>query len=300
MNGPVSRPRRRLALGVAAALAVPGGPARAVGADERPLSFSGGIDANDRRYDYPRELLELALERAGSRRTVRQVGGMSQARLAVEVAEGRLDVLILPMSWPTNLAVMPVRLPLRRGLLGVRLLLARAAQAGELAAVTSLDQLRSRYRMGYGADWVDRPAYSALGFRTVLGSSYTGLFDMLRAGRFDFLHRGVNEIWAEIDHPRLGRGLAVVPSLALRYPLDDYFWVRRGNDALATLIERGLNAARADGSFGALYERWFGTGIRRAALGQRRVLELGGYPVEPGTPLELFDALQQARQPVRR
>jgi hypothetical protein len=292
--------RRRLLLGSGLAAATLGLPARLRAAAERPLTFSGGLDANDRRYEYPRELLELALIRAGSLRTVRQIGGMTQARLAVEVAEGRMDALLLPTSWPTNLAVMPVRIPLRRGLLGVRLLVTRPAVAAQLAAVPSLERLRNGWRMGYGADWVDRPAFAPLGFRVVLGSSYTGLFDMLRAGRFDFLHRGINEIWAEMDHPRLGRDLVVVPQLALRYPLDDYFWVRRGDDELASLISRGLTAARADGSFAALYERWFGPGITRAALPQRRVFELGGYPVEPGTPLELFDALSAAKQPQRR
>jgi hypothetical protein len=260
------------------------------------LRFSGGLDTNDRRYEYPRELLELALVKAGSLRSVVQQGGMTQARLAVEVAEGRMDVLILPTSWPSNEAVMPVRVPLRRGLLGVRLLLARQDVAASLAAVRTLDELRRNFRMGYGADWIDRQAFVPLGFRMVLGSNYTGLFDMLRAGRFDYLHRGINELWHELDHPRLGRDLAVVPQLALRYPLDDCFWVRRGNTALAATIDRGLAIARADGSFAALYDRWFGPGVARAALAQRRVFELGGYPVEPDMPLDLFDALAAARR----
>jgi hypothetical protein len=255
------------------------------------LRLSGGADANDQRYAYVKELLTLALARADSPLKVVQIGGMTQTRMAVEVAEGRMDVLLLPMSWPPNAAIMPVRVPLRRGLLGVRLLLARPAMANAIAACNSIEQLRSRFVMGYGADWIDRPAFEPLGFRVVSGSSYSGLFDMLRAGRFDYLSRGVNEVWSEIDHPVLGKGLVVVPRLALSYPLDDYLWVRRGDSALHELISLGLARARTDGSMDKLFDQWFGKGLRRAALDQRHVLELGGYPVEPGTPLELFDVL---------
>ncbi len=295
-TSPPRATRRRIVLTLAAGASAAALARLGLAAGPQTLRFSGAADANDQRYAYPRELLQLALERAGSAQKVAQIGGMTQTRLAVEVAEGRMDVLLLPMSWPPNLAIMPVRLPLRRGLLGLRLLLARPAQARALSQCQNLDELREGFVLGYGADWIDRPAFEPLGFRVVLGSSYTGLFDMLRARRFDYLSRGVNEVWAEIDHPSLGRGLVVVPKVALHYPLDDYFWVRSGNTALHDLIARGLALARADGSMATLFERWHGPGMRRAQLARRLVFELGGYPVEPGTPLELFDALSVARR----
>jgi ABC-type amino acid transport substrate-binding protein len=266
------------------------------GAAKTTLAFSGPFDGNDSRYEYPRQLLQLALRNAGSALNVVQIGGMTQARLAMEVAEGRMDVLVLPMSWPNNQAVMPVRVPLRRGLLGIRLLLATPERAKALARCRTLEDLRTGFVMGYGADWVDRPAFTALGFKVVSGSSYSGLFDMLRAGRFDYLSRSAGELWSEIDHPVLGQGLVVVPRLALRYPLDDYFWVRQGNDELHDVLARGLSAARANGSLGALFETFYAPALRRAMLGQRQVFELGGYPVEPGTPLELFDVVSSDKR----
>jgi ABC-type amino acid transport substrate-binding protein len=288
------RPTRRRVVAAAglgaAALALPALRAQpSVGT----LRFSGGLDANDQRYDYPRQLLELVLAKAGSNLKVVPVGGMTQARMATEVGEGRLDVMILPMSWPANAVVEPIRMPLRRGLLGVRLLLARADRADALSRVPNLAELRGRYTMGYGADWLDRPAFAPLGFRIVQGASYTGLFDMLRAGRFDYLNRGLNEVFAELDHPQLGRELAVVPRIALNYPLDDYFFVRLGNRALVELLAQGLARARVDGSFDVLFQRFHGKAIERAEMGRRTVFEIGGYPVEPGTDLELFDVLRR-------
>jgi hypothetical protein len=284
-------PRRAALLLGAGTLLWGGAGSASAQASTGTLRLSGAADANDRRYIYAKELLLLALSRAESPLKVVQIGGMTQTRMAVEVAEGRMDVLLLPMSWPPNAAIMPVRVPLRRGLLGVRLLLTRPELAQAIAACNTIEQLRTRFVMGYGADWIDRPAFEPLGFRVVSGSSYSGLFDMLRAGRFDFFSRGVNEIWPEVDHPVLGKGLVVAPRIALSYPLDDYLWVRRGDTALHDLITLGLARARADGSMDKLFDQWFGQGLRRAALDQRQVLELGGYPVEPGTPLELFDVL---------
>jgi hypothetical protein len=262
-----------------------------------PLRFSGGLDGNDERYSFPAELLSLAMRSAGSHRELLQIGGMTQARLAVEVSEGRMDTLLLPSSWPINAAVTPVLVPLRRGLLGVRLLLARPEVAQKLARCKTLAELRSGFVMGYGADWIDRPAFEPLGFRMNAGASYSGLFDMLRAGRCDYLNRGVNEVWAELDHPQLGRGLVVVPGVGLSYPLDDYFWVRRGNTELHEQITRGLARAKADGSYRASFDRFHSAGLRRAALPSRVMFDVGGYPSEPGTPLELFDLLGELRRP---
>ena len=46
---------------------------------------------------------------------------------------------------------------------------------------------------------------------------------MLASGRFDWMHRGVSEIWEEVDNPSLvTEGLTVVPGLALFYPLDNF------------------------------------------------------------------------------
>jgi hypothetical protein len=136
----------------------------------------------------------------------------------------------------------------------------------------------------------------SLGFRVEFGTAYRGLFDMLRAGRFDMLSRGVNEVAAELRDPLLaGRGMVVVPGIALYYPLDDYFWVHRDRGALHAAIERGFRRALADGSYAALFDRHYAAAMAEARIDERSVLHLRDYPVPPGTPLEAFDILGPVR-----
>ncbi len=257
------------------------------------LRIAMGRDLNDRRYDFALELLRLVLEASGRSVEFQQVGGLSQLRMERELVEGNLDIGMLPTVGERAAGVLPVRVPIRRGLLGVRLLLARRQNLSALAAVKTLQELKTGFTLGYGNDWFDLEAMRALGFRVVTGSTYTGLFQMLAAGRFDFLSRGVNEVWAEVDNPALvSRDLAIVPGLALYQPLDDYFHVGTASTEWAPLLQQGFAVVLRDGRYARLFQKHFASAFQRAGMAQRRVLLLTGYGVEPGTPIEQFDVLE--------
>ncbi len=264
--------------------------AASVSADS-PVRYGGHLDVNDERYRYSAELLALALRKAGVASPVHEVLGMTQPRKVEEMRAGRLDVATLPLTFEPPRGVSAVRFPIRRGLLGVRLLLAPPPVAAKLAQVRSLDELK-QFKLGYGADWLDRGQFEQLGFKVVPGASYSGLFEMMRAGRFEYMSPGVNEIFGELDHPELGPGLVVVPRVALFYPLDDYFFVSSVRPQLAGAIQRGLERARADGSLARLFDAHFGAALERADLGERVILHVADFKVPQGTPIELFDVLQ--------
>lgn len=297
----------RLASALAVLLALPalaGNPALTAveattprpAAEDRTVRFPARGEAGDRRFDFATELLALVLERDGGGWRVQVVGAMNQPRAAQSAREGHVDVVMLPHVAKGDSGLLPVVRPLRRGLLGVRLLLTRPERAADLMHVADAAELKSRFVKGYGHAWLDRPAMAAMGFRMELGTSYAGLFDMLRARRFDYLHRGVNELRAELADPRLaGRGLVVVPGIALYYPLDDYFFVTPGRPDLARAIDRGFQRALEDGSYAALFQRHFGAAMREAELESRSILHLTDYPVPAGTPLEEFDVLGLVR-----
>ncbi|HET7774244.1 MAG TPA: hypothetical protein VFK82_10505 [Burkholderiaceae bacterium] len=276
-------------IGLSAARAAEG-PARA------PLiiRMPGGIDANDRRTTYAQRVLQLAMEKSGEPFRTLVLPGMTVPRTVIEMQDGHVEVCVLASMAPDFPGMQPIRIPLRRGLLGVRLLLATRARAAEIARVPDLATLKQKYRYGSGADWVDRSEFERLGFRVVTGVSYTGLFDMLRSGRFDLFSRGVTEVYGELDNPQLGQGLAVVPGIALSYPLDSYFYVSDRAPGVRAALERGLNRARQDGSLNALMLASYGDSLRRAALHQRRWLPVTDYAVPPGTPLQLFDLASPA------
>ncbi|GIX37923.1 MAG: hypothetical protein KatS3mg127_1162 [Silanimonas sp.] len=268
-------------------------------AEVRPPSTAGIVrfpsltEAGDERMRFAGELLALCLEASGEPLRLRPVQAMNQQRGREAALRGEVDVILLPNTAHETGALLPVKLPLRRGLLGVRLLLARPETAEALMHVESSAELIRRFRMGYDRSWQDAWAFETMGFAIVYGNNYPGLFDMLRAGRFDFLSRGINELPAELAEPRLaGRGLVVVPGIALYYPLDDYFWVSPQRPELQAAIERGFLRVLEDGRYATLFDQHYGRAIREARLDERSVLHLPGYPVPPGTPLEHFDVLQ--------
>lgn len=242
------------------------------------VSFPAADLKEDRRRLFPTQLLALALELAGHEAGIEERLHYSQTRAMAELKQGRLDVtLITQRQMPASEGlVLPT--PLRMGLLGLRLLLCRAERAQELAQVQDIAQLK-RLGLGYGVDWSDRAAFEQLGFKIVTASTYPGLFAMLRARRSDYLSRGINEIWDEIAEPQLvGSGLSVVPGLALHYPLDDYFIVRPDAPELAELLQHGLRLAQTQGRYQRLFDTHFTAGLRRAALHERRLLRVDGYP----------------------
>lgn len=278
-------------------------PARPVAAQSataapaaREVRFPGRGEPGDHRFDFSAELLVLVLERAGGGWNVTIIEAMKQPRALQAARQGDVDVVALPNLASDRSRLIVVRKPLRRGLLGMRLLLSRPANAERLMAIESLETLKRDFVMGYGDTWMDREALTDLGFRLSTGSNYPGLFDMLRAGRFDYLNRGVNELGPELADPRLaGSDLVVVPGIALYYPLDDYFHVTPRRPDLARAIERGFERALADGSYSALFQRHFEAAMRDAKLQERSIIHVSGYPVPPGTPLEDFDVLGLVR-----
>ncbi len=242
------------------------------------VSFPVADPAEDLRRIFPASLLKLALSRSDCPAEIEGRYGYTQWRALSELRLGRLDLTMVARRELAPAQGLVVPIPLRQGLLGLRLLLCRQDRLAEFRALQDLQALKAR-RLGYGADWNDLEAFQRLGFRVETASSYASLFAMLLAGRSDYLSRGLNEVWGELEQARLrGQPLAVVPDLALRYPLDDYFVVRPDAPDLAQALERGLRQAQADGSYQALFEAHFGAALQRSRLEGRRLLTVQGYP----------------------
>jgi len=239
----------------------------------------------DQRDDYPIELLALALRKANKAyELVPHPVFMLQVRQIVELEQGKgLDVMWTMTSVEREKKLLPIRIPIDRGLLGWRLLLVRTQSLPKFAALTSADQLK-QLRAGQGFDWPDTEILKHAGFDVDESVRYGELFLKLARGRIDYFPRSVWEIWGELA-VRSDAGFAVEPSLALHYPTATYFFVNRNNTALAADITRGLEAALADGSFETLFQRHFGAVLKRAALGKRQVLELTNPLLPPETPL---------------
>jgi hypothetical protein len=239
---------------------------------------------------FNRELLMLALQRLGDRVELQRSAPQTWARQLRELESGAVDLAPLPIvpGAYDGFQLRRVDFPLRPGLLGLRLLVVRADRLPSWRGLDRLDALRHQ-RLGYGSDWADRPLMRSLGFELVESRSLRGLYGLLRSGDCDWLSRGLNEL--EQEWPTLGGpDLAVLPELALHYPLDDCYFVAPKQEELAQRLLDGLQRKRADGSWLRLLARHYAPLLRRHALGQRRILRLVDYPQPPGLPAELLDA----------
>jgi len=237
-------------------------------------------------WRYLHALLNLATVRsAGSYDFVESPEGMTQARVIRELAgcTGRLDLAWTMTSIERESQMLPVRIPVDRGLIGYRIALVRREHADRWAELRGLDDLR-RYTAGQGHDWPDTEILRSNKLPVQGATRYELLFDMLRRGRIDYFPRAVFEIDDEVNGP-LGQDLVIDPYLLIRYPAASYLFVRPDRPQLAADLTRGLEAAVADGSFQRLFQRHFGDLIARHRLAQRTVVTLSNPVLPPGTPL---------------
>lgn len=248
-------------------------------------------------------LLKLALSKGDTRYSLSEWHiKINKGRAISELERGaHLDVIWAMTSKEREQRLLPVRIPLDKGLSGWRIALMRKGDDAKFRNVTSVRALR-KLSAGQGSDWADTEVLRANGLSVVTGNDAEGLSRMLAAGRFDYFPRSMQQVWNEADrHADLG--LEVEPSLVLHYPAAIYFFVNRSNVALARTIEDGLLAAVRDGSFDKMFQEFNGDSIRLAQLGKRKVFELQNPQLPESTPLaqkEMWFDISPEVKPPRR
>lgn len=219
-------------------------------------------------------LLEAGL--AGSGLRLEQVPtDMYQGRAieALQQAGGRLDLIWTMTSEEREQTLLPIRIPIDRGLLGWRISLMRADSLGLLGGVTDCRSL-ARLRAGQGEDWPDTAILRANGIPVEATPSYEQLFPMLAGGRFDHFPRSAIEIGGELAAFSQEGPLAIEPGLLLRYPTALYFFVAPARPQLADTLTRGLETAVADGRAMRLFRQLVLPMLRPLGLPGRRVITL--------------------------
>jgi hypothetical protein len=260
------------------------------------INYSGSDLAVDKRNSYHVALLDLVLSKAGIQYELRpNRRNMVTARAWAQL-EAEEDISVL---WGTTIPelemrLLPVRIPIDKGILGWRLFLIKARDRDLFENIHTLDQLKSLLA-GQQSDWADTSILRANGLKVIGVSDSRSLYPMLAADRFQYFPRGVGEIWVE-QKTHSALGLEIEQHLALHYPVNSYFFVSRKNPQLAQWITRGLRAAIKDGSLDKLFDQYNGEAIRRAGLNARIVFDLNN-PFMTTVPT---DATQQRDDLIQR
>lgn len=240
----------------------------------------------DTGYEYPIHLLDLALRKSGVAYTLHALATpMLQGRALKQLAAGdELNIVWSMTSVEREAELLPIRIPIDKGLLGWRVFLVHQNQSKRFAGVRSLKGL-AEFEAGQGHDWPDTEILRAnrLPVQAVMG--FNNLFPMLEKGRFDYFPRSILEVWGE-QKQHAHQGLVVEETLLLHYPTAFYYFVNKKDTALAHAVESGLRTALQDGSFDALFHKTYGKVLQRANLQQRRRLELYNPLLPPQTPLD--------------
>lgn len=250
------------------------------------LRYPRAPDGDEFRPRYPLAMLQLALDKAGSNLRIEpSEQHMEQQRALLSLERGEaVDVVWTMTSIEREQRLLPIRIPLDKGLYGWRIALLRADRAQLLRDVHSLTDLQ-KLRAGQGHDWPDTLILRHQGLQVETSSSYDSLFLMLRADRFDYFPRAVLEANAELQHMH-SDDLVLDRHLVLHYPTALYFFFSPQTPQLADEVRRGLELALADGSFDRLFRQHHAADLKLARLDQRHIIELRNPLLPAQTPLQ--------------
>ena len=241
--------------------------------------------------EYKVQLLDLVLRKTEAtdgpfRIEVADGDMIQQGRVIDLIARGDLTVIAVMTSKEREEKLLPIRIPIFRGLWGHRIFIIKREDLPKFAAVRTEEDLKALWA-GQGHDWPDTTILQANGYNVTTSPSYDGLFEMLDSGRFDYFPRAVSEPWREVEE-YARYDLVVEPTLLLQYYAPAYFFVSRENTALADRLRRGLEIALQDGSFEELFNtHWYiQEPLQRANIGNRRIFRLENPLLTPETPLD--------------
>ncbi|WP_429146556.1 hypothetical protein [Aeromonas rivipollensis] len=206
---------------------------------------------NDLDSEYQLKLLELALDRAGQPYKLERVDlNLNQFTLQQELRKGKtINVFWMGTSSALESALIPVPIPLFRGLEGLRLSFIHSDAQEKFNQVNTLADLK-QLKAAQGVGWADNKILEQAGIATYAGR-YSNLFRLINDGdKLDFFPRGLVEIFAErrelaAQYPNL----VIEQHLLIRYPFAEFFFVSPEAPKLAKALQTGLERAYADGSF---------------------------------------------------
>lgn len=247
-----------------------------------PESSSG----EDRRNAYVIELLGKALAQYGDKYQLREgPRGMSGIRQLHAAADRIVDVAWSLTTEEREQAMLPIRIPIDKGLIGCRLFLINKEDVIKFKAVKTVDDLR-KIPLGQVHDWPDIDILRANQFNVISTSTYRGTFSMLKQKRFNYFPRSIIEIWTEKEQEEAeGLSFAIEDSLLIQYPAAYYYFVSKANPTLAHDLEEGLEMMIKNGEFDRLFNQYHGELLQKAQLNNRRIFYLKNPYLPRSAPL---------------
>jgi hypothetical protein len=241
----------------------------------------------DPQLPYVLDVLRLAIRESGvNYRLMPSKEKMVQSREIADLQfnKGGIDIMWTMTSPEREQELLPIRVPIDRGLIGWRVGLVQQQRRELFDHVANIADLAT-FSAGQMHDWPDTAILRGNGLKVETTDQYESLFKMLSAGRFDYFPRSIIEVSDEYQsHTALE--LAIEPHVLIRYPTAFYFFVSRNRPDLAQALERGLQTAARDGQLKALFYRYFAGVLKALDVNHRVVIELKNPLLPPETPFD--------------
>lgn len=246
-------------------------------------------NTDDENGKYAASMVKLGLSYAKDRRYEIQelTDKFTQKRSQEEILRGYIDVMWAATDNELEKELLPVRVPLYKGLLGHRVFLIRAGDQARFDRVQTLEDLK-KIPIGQGRGWADSEILKRNGFTVFTPTKFDSLMHMLEGGRFDAFPRGIFEPYQEvINYSHLN--LAVEKKFMLVYKMPFYLFVSSRNKILAADLESGLKKAIADGSFEELFRnnKNVQEAIKNGDMKNRVTFYLDNPNLPPETPISV-------------
>lgn len=240
---------------------------------------------NDERFEFPLALLELSLQKTGVRyQLVASSSSITQAKSIRRLEENlEINVLWSMTDGQRESQLLPIRIPITKGLIGWRVLLTHKDNPFLFAKVNSQADLL-KYSPVQGIAWPDTKILQANGFNVITARDYIEATQSLNFQEADFFPRSVIEVSSELDNA-YSKNFRLKKNILIRYPAAQYFFTNKSNITLANLIRTGLERAIADGSFDKLFMAHYGEVLERLNVEGAKVFELTNPLLPLQTPV---------------
>ena len=194
------------------------------------ITFPSSLETASTIDEYPIKLLALALDQTGvSYQLIPSDNFLSKGKAIDRLQDNREINIVWGM---TNVQrekdLLPIRIPIFKGLIGWRLFLIRQDMAERFTYIQQFEHLVKLSPL-QGREWPDTKILQSNGFDVITERNQTSLMKMLGRAQGDFFPRSIIEVWEELERSKVANEIQIQiqPSLGIRYPAAIYFFVNK-------------------------------------------------------------------------
>jgi len=238
------------------------------------ITLPSPTNKNSPRNDYIEELLFAAFSKENidlelQYTTVR----MNQLRVTKSLINDEfIDLTWLPYTNERSKSLLPIKIPLYKGLHGTRLLIINKKNLKAFEKINTLAQLSNLTGVQHHS-WSDHDVLIDNKLNIKGDLHYLGMFKALSSGIIDYFPRSALTIRGELKNNKDSQ-LIIEPTLVLNYPSYINFFVNKKSHKLAKIIRSGMEKMLADGSFEIIFHKYYGHNIEMLSLGKRQEIVL--------------------------